>query len=126
LTNYTSIALRSVLNLGIGYQIYVSQAVALYGSVILDHNASDSRNRFDLSSSDMTIYHVTGGSNIKIGKSYLTAGIVFSYGNYPFRTGDLWQSLVAEREPGGTATGLRGSMRYFRVKAILSASFSLQ
>ena len=61
LTNSTSVALRSVLNLGIGFQVYVSQAVSLYGSVILDRNAAGSRTRFDLSSPDMTIYHVTGG-----------------------------------------------------------------
>ncbi|MGB6650479.1 MAG: hypothetical protein WBG01_18295, partial [Bacteroidota bacterium] len=125
LSNNTSVALRSVLNFGLGCQIYITEAVSLCGSLMLDHNAADSPNNFDFSGPDMTIYHVTTGSNMRIGSTFLTAGLVFSYGNYPFETGDLWKEAAGERAPGGSDSVLHGRLRQFRVKAILSASFKL-
>ena len=118
LTNHHSASLRSVINYGIGYELYLSETVSGYGSFFVDHNANNYESRFKIFNVKMPIYHLTTGANIKIKSTDLTAGLEFAYGSHEFETSaDLFSDAIISR--------LKGEFTYFRIKGIVSASFQL-
>jgi hypothetical protein len=124
LTNNVTMALRSVFNYGIGYDLFFSESVSGYGSIYLDHNARVGQGGFELFDPDMIIYHLTVGANFTIGSVDLTAGLEFSYGseNFSLAIGPHDQDGNAGIEPVRVGAG---SMRYFRIRGIISAAFQL-
>ena len=118
--NTISLSLKSVLNFGIGYELYLSEIVSLYGSFFVDHNANKDVSRFDLFDVDLTINHLTSGANIKMGTTYLTLGLELAYGSHPFDT-----DMGIEKEMRDLVSILNGELTYYKIKGMLSASFLL-
>lgn len=125
LHNDLTIELKSVINYGLGYEFTLSEKVLVIGSFFVDKNANKSFSLFDLFDADMTIYHLTTGANIFIGKVLLTAGLEFAYSSEGFQTDLDFVAEVDHQRIEDLTTQLSGTLRYFRIKGILSASFQL-
>jgi hypothetical protein len=125
LQNDLTIEIKSVLNYGLGYELEISEKVLVIGSFFVDKNANKSFSLFDLFDVDMTIYHLSTGANIFIGKVLLTAGLEFAYSSDGFQTVDSFANTVNHQRIEDLTSELSGTLRYFRIKGILSASFQL-
>lgn len=123
--NNVTIGLKSILNLGIGYELYINKNLSAFGSVYTDHNAINSFNQFDIFDPGMTIYHSTFGSNIKIGSAYLTTGIDFAYGSREFDSARSFSLDIDDQGLEEFIDNSKGRTQYFRIKALISASFRL-
>lgn len=125
LHNDVTIELKSVLNYGLGYEFTVSEKVLVIGSFFVDKNANKSFSLFDLFDADMNIYHLTTGANIFIGKVLLTAGVEFAYSSDSFQTAHNLVKEINHPRIKDLTTEISGTLRYIRIKGILSASFQL-
>jgi hypothetical protein len=125
LNNDLSTSLRSVINYGIGYELFISETVSGYGSFFVDHNANNYESRFKFFNVKMPIYHLTTGTNIKIKSTDLTVGLEFALGSHNFETSDDWVENIDDPRGEGIISNLQGQMTYFRIKGIVSASFQL-
>jgi hypothetical protein len=125
LNNDLSTSLRSVINYGIGYELFISETVSGYGSFFVDHNANNFESRFKFFNVKMPIYHLTTGTNIKIKSTDLTVGLEFAYGSHTFETSDDWVENVEDLRSDEIVSNLQGKLTYFRIKGIVSASFQL-
>ena len=125
LHNDVTIELKSVLNYGLGYEFTVSEKVLVIGSFFVDKNANKSFSLFDIFDVDMNIYHLTTGANIFIGKVLLTAGLEFAYSSDDFQTAHNLVNEINHPRIKDLTTEISGTLRYIRIKGILSASFQL-
>jgi hypothetical protein len=125
LQNDLKIELKSVLNYGLGYEFVVSEKVKVIGSFFVDKNANKSFSILDIFDTDMTIYHLSTGANIFIGKVLLTAGLEFAYSSEGFQTAYDLVNDINHQSIKDLTTELSGTLRYIRIKGILSASFQL-
>lgn len=111
--------LKSVLNIGLGYELYLNDSWSVYGSFFIDQNASVEKQKFEVLGLDKAIYHLTTGGNIKLGKAVITVGLEFAYSKSKFD--DLFEDFdFGNQIPLGS-----GSITYFKIKGILSAAIQL-
>jgi hypothetical protein len=75
LTNNLSHALSSVLNIGLGFEYYLSAKVTAYGGFVTDFSALNSTAKTNHSISSWNIYHVTGGGSLSFEKLEVTFGL---------------------------------------------------
>jgi hypothetical protein len=123
--NDIKMELKSIINYGLGYEFVLTEKVKVLGSFFVDHNANKSISQLDLFDVDMTIYHFSAGANIIISSVLLTAGLEFAYSSNGFQTDDSFANKVNHQRIEDLTTELSGTLRYFRIKGILSASFQL-
>jgi hypothetical protein len=125
LQNTVSVSLKSVINYGIGYEQTLSDVISAFGSVFIDHNASNNSRRPDVFDIDMPIYHLTAGANIRIGTTYLTTGLEFAYGSHKFESNNSIGDIGSQEGDENSVLKLDGQQKYFKIKLIISAAFKL-
>jgi len=125
LQNTVSVSLKSVINYGIGYEHTLSDVISAFGSIFIDHNASNNTRRQDFFDIDMPIYHLTTGANIKIGTAYLTTGLEFAYGSHKFESNNSIEDIGSQEGDENKVLILDGQQKYFKIKLIISAAFKL-
>ena len=70
----------NVLNAGLGFDYKLSDKVSLSASFITDFSANIESLKSNISLSKWNIYHVSAGSNFKIGKAEITLGLSYCSG----------------------------------------------
>jgi len=108
--------LSSVINFGIGYELYITDKWSIYGSLFLERNANEEESEFNSIVFNMPIYHATTGLSITIGRVDLTAGLECVYGAQDFSTKLLGGELSELNQD------FTGSVKFIKVKGIFSAS----
>jgi hypothetical protein len=73
--------LSGIVNAGIGVEYKLNDKVSFAGGFITDFSANDTNEKGNISLSRWDIYHISGGSNFKIGTSEVTLGFSYSFGS---------------------------------------------
>ena len=76
--------LKSVINVGLGYQHTFHERLSLYGSVITDRSAKIRGSLTPFATSNWDIYHITAGSSLTFWRLDMIVGLTFSFGQDQF------------------------------------------
>jgi hypothetical protein len=113
--------LRSVINIGVGVEITVSDKLSWYGSVITDFSAVDLSATTTLALSTWDIYHASGGALFTLGAFKITAGLGLAHGTsneFP-RSKEQTTELAIFGERGET------TMEWLRVRALIGLEYAI-
>jgi hypothetical protein len=114
-----------VVNFGIGSELFINKAVSAYGSIFIDNNALDSRTVISLYNTEKHGYHITTGANILIGATYVTGGLEFAHGKSDILFNENLEYPEASEGIKKLITSTKVQLRQIKIKAIISAAFSL-
>jgi len=81
LTNDLIHELKSVTNYGFGIDFFSSESLIISGSFVTDFSARIPGTESNLTVSTWDIYHLSGGTTFKLGKSEFTVGLEFAFGS---------------------------------------------
>ncbi|MCH7774313.1 MAG: hypothetical protein IH784_07895 [Bacteroidetes bacterium] len=81
LTNDLIHELKSVTNYGIGIDFFSSESLIISGSFVTDFSARIPGTESNLTVSTWDIYHLSGGTTFKLGKSEFTVGLEYAFGS---------------------------------------------
>ncbi len=81
LTNDLTHEFKSVTNYGFGIDFFSSESLILSGSFATDFSARIPGTETNLTVSTWDIYHISGGTTFKIGKSEFTVGLEYAFGS---------------------------------------------
>lgn len=73
-------ALDSVINAGMAIDVDLSEKFTVFGSFVTDFSAAVDDLTVNATSSAWNIYHITGGSSLKLGSSEVTVGLAWAFG----------------------------------------------
>jgi hypothetical protein len=121
ISNQYTIALRSVVNFGFGFEQRFSDLFTLYGSLYRDASAREptAESRFLLSTWD--IYHIAGGAAFTVLTAQLTLGLEYAFGNAPL----ILENSLENPTEGNNLTGgaAEASAKFKRLLVLLGFSF---
>ena len=114
---------KSVLNYGIGGEFYLKEKLWLYVSFVTDFTANIPDTQTNLGVSTWDIFHLSGGVLFSVGRSEITVGANYAFGNEKLRG----QVNLPESEIGNDVSDLLANteMEYMRIKFLLGFSFEL-
>jgi len=81
LTNHLTHALKPVLNLGFGFEYYITKKFTAFGGFITDFSALNTSVKTNHSISSWNIYHLTGGGSLSYEKLEITFGLSLGVAN---------------------------------------------
>ncbi len=81
LTNDLIHELKSVTNYGIGIDFFSSESLIISGSFVTDFSARIPGTESNLTVSTWDIYHLSGGTTFRLGKSEFTVGLEYAFGS---------------------------------------------
>jgi len=121
--NRVSTEAKSVLNYGIGGEFYLKEKLWLFISFVTDYTASVANTETNLGVSNWDIFHLSGGVLFTVGRSEITLGANFAFGNKKLG-GDL---NLPDSEIGRELEEIlqNAEMDYKRIKLLLGFSFEL-
>jgi len=121
--NSVSTEAKSVLNYGIGGEFYLKEKLWLFISFVTDYTASISGTKSNLGVSTWDIFHLSSGVLFSVGRSEITLGVNYAFGNK--KLGD--DLNLPDGEIGRELEDIlkNAEMDYMRIKLLLGFSFEL-
>ncbi len=80
-TNKVDHELQSVINYGVGLEIFFKEKLSGYASFVTDYSAAVPGTQTNLAISFWDIYHLSAGAAFTLGRSEFTLGASYSFGN---------------------------------------------
>lgn len=122
--NGVSADAKSIINYGIGAEFYIKEKLWFYTSFVTDYSASIPESKTNHSVSTWDIFHLSGGVLFAVGRSEITIGMNYAFGDAKLRgpvdlpSGELQNDLSDILE--------NTDVDYTRIKFLLGFSFELQ
>lgn len=121
--NTFSAALAPVLNIGVGIEYGAGEHTSWYASVITDNSGAETGSGTNFAVSSIDYINVTGGGIFSIGRSKITLGLGYAFGNSPISFTD---NPILDAATGGQYTVATGTtLTSTRLRLIFAFSYAV-
>ena len=118
LTNDLTHQTKSLINFGFGVDFFGSDSLIFSASIITDYSAKSGQTKPNQPQSiGMDLYHISGGSTFKIWSSFLTLGLVYTFGSQNV------DEQIDLSNVGNAKLSNETSLKYSQVKVIVGFEF---
>jgi hypothetical protein len=121
--NTFSAALASVLNFGVGIEYDAGEHTSWYASAITDNSGAETGSGTNFAVSSIDYINVTGGGIFSFGRSKITLGLGYAFGNSPVSFTD---NPILDAATGGHYTVATGTkLTSTRLRLIFAFSYAV-
>jgi len=121
--NTFSAALDPVLNVGVGIEYDASERTSWYASVITDNSGAKTGSGTNFAVSSIDYINLTGGGIFSVGRSKITLGLGYAFGNSPISFSD---NSILNAATGGRYTVAEDTkLTSTRLRALFAFSYAV-
>jgi hypothetical protein len=121
--NLFSAVLDPVLNMGVGVEYHAGENTSWYASIITDNSGAITGSGTNFAISSLDYINVTGGGIFSLGRSKITLGLGYAFGNSPVSFTD--NAILNAATGGRYATATDAKLTATRLRLIFAFSYGV-